>query len=223
MKPPLLGLILLPAALIQGCATTYGCKGFPNNPICKSAVEAYKATEDSKPVNPAHPEQEATDTSPLAPAPLGQKSSAHSHNKRAKASHPVMEPINDPAVVRMPPRVMLDRAVAIIMRPSFNVVSRPIPYSCSSQIMPALIQLCRIPAAKAKIWRQTFARPGEDALVPYPSQGMATRSTSSRIKPVPGGNCLWMLASLAWKIALMSVSRPMRAVRRSPRWAITTS
>jgi len=106
MKRPLLGLALLPAALIQGCATTYGCKGFPNNPICKSAVEAYKATEDSKPVNPAHPEQEATDTSPLAPAPLGQKSSAHSHNKRAKASHPVMEPINDPAVVRMPPRVM---------------------------------------------------------------------------------------------------------------------
>ena len=44
--------ILLPMALLEGCASTFGCKGFPNSPICKSAMEAYKATDGAKVENP---------------------------------------------------------------------------------------------------------------------------------------------------------------------------
>ena len=30
--------------LLEGCAGSYGCKGFPNLPVCQSAVQAYQAT-----------------------------------------------------------------------------------------------------------------------------------------------------------------------------------
>ena len=30
--------------VFEGCAGSYGCKGFPNLPVCQSAVEAYHAT-----------------------------------------------------------------------------------------------------------------------------------------------------------------------------------
>ena len=43
-KAPLLPLILSVLAL-PGC-TTFGCKGFPSVPICKSAVDAYHATDE---------------------------------------------------------------------------------------------------------------------------------------------------------------------------------
>jgi len=47
--------------LITGC-TSYGCKGFPNNPICKSAVAAYKAT-DGSPIEPTGIEHQIGDES----------------------------------------------------------------------------------------------------------------------------------------------------------------
>lgn len=101
--------LLLPTSLIQGCATAYGCKGFPNSPICKSAVEAYKATEGSKPLNPVHPDPEATTDRPLVPAASGQKTGAAPRNVTAKLSTPaesVKDPAMDPAAVRTPPKVM---------------------------------------------------------------------------------------------------------------------
>lgn len=41
---PFLALMLTALAL-PGC-TTFGCKGFPSAPICKSAVDAYLATDE---------------------------------------------------------------------------------------------------------------------------------------------------------------------------------
>lgn len=47
-----LRFIVLIAVLLEGCAPTYSCKGFPKLAACKSATGAYKATQNP----PADPE-----------------------------------------------------------------------------------------------------------------------------------------------------------------------
>lgn len=49
-------LFILIACLIEGCAPTYSCKGFPNLAACKSATQAYKATQQI----PAEPQEAET-------------------------------------------------------------------------------------------------------------------------------------------------------------------
>ena len=38
-------ILLATTVALSGC-TTFGCKGFPSSPICKSAVDAYHDTDD---------------------------------------------------------------------------------------------------------------------------------------------------------------------------------
>lgn len=97
MNVPIFAVPLLSLAMLQGCATHYGCKGHPNDPICKSAVESYKATEAAKTLNPVTSKEEAQHA-PLAAAPSGQKTSG-GHTEIA----PRME---DPTAIRTAPKVM---------------------------------------------------------------------------------------------------------------------
>lgn len=90
-------LALLSGILLQGCATQYGCKGHPNDPICKSAVESYQATDGAKPLNPTTQTKE-TSFSPLQPAPSGQKT-------RLGVTE-IAPKVDDPSVVRTAPMVM---------------------------------------------------------------------------------------------------------------------
>jgi len=89
-------LLILPF-LFEGCtAGSFGCKGFPNSPICKSAVQAYKATDVANPKNPL--DAEGNDTLPLAVAPSVPET---------QGSIPTLSPkMQDPSAVRTPPKVL---------------------------------------------------------------------------------------------------------------------
>lgn len=97
MKAPIFVLSLFSLAILQGCATSYGCKGHPNDPICKSAVESYKATEGPKTVNPSASKEEAQ-PAPLAAAPSGQKTSG--------GPTEIAPRMEDPTAIRTAPKVM---------------------------------------------------------------------------------------------------------------------
>ncbi len=90
-------LLLLIPLLFEGCtAGSFGCKGFPNSPICKSAVQAYKATDVANPKNPI--DAEGNDTSPLAAAPSVPET---------QGVTPTVSPkVQDPSAVRTPPKVL---------------------------------------------------------------------------------------------------------------------
>lgn len=97
MNVLIFALSLLSLVMLQGCATSYGCKGHPNDPICKSAVESYKATEGSKTLNPTTSKEEAH-SGPLASAPSGQKTSG--------GLTEIAPRIEDPTAIRSAPKVM---------------------------------------------------------------------------------------------------------------------
>ena len=42
-------LTLLPALILAGCANSFACKGFPQFAACKSATQAYRATDQGAP------------------------------------------------------------------------------------------------------------------------------------------------------------------------------
>lgn len=98
MKLTLLTLALIPLAILQGCATSYGCKGHPNDPICQSAMEAYKATEGSKTLNPTAAPKAEAQTVPLAAAPSVQKFSG--------GSTEIAPRMDDPTAIRTAPKVL---------------------------------------------------------------------------------------------------------------------
>lgn len=81
--------VSLIAILSTGCATQYGCKGQPNDPVCLSTTEAYQVSD--KPL--AAPSKTDTHESPpLADAPSAEPT-----------AHPK---IDDPTPIRTPSRVM---------------------------------------------------------------------------------------------------------------------
>lgn len=83
--------------LLGGCtAGSFGCKGFPNSPICKSAVQAYKATDVANPKYPM--DAEGSDTSPLAAAPSVPETQGVTSTLSPK--------VQDPSAVRTPPKVL---------------------------------------------------------------------------------------------------------------------
>ena len=89
-------LLIIPF-LFEGCTSgSFGCKGFPNSPICKSAVQAYKATDVANPKNPIDAEE--SDTSPLAAAP--------SVPETQGVTSKVSPRVQDPSAVRTPPKVL---------------------------------------------------------------------------------------------------------------------
>jgi conjugal transfer pilus assembly protein TraV len=89
-------LLIIPF-LFEGCtAGSFGCKGFPNSPICKSAVQAYKATDVANPKNPM--DAEGNDTAPLAAAPSVTETQGVQAN--------VSPRVQDPSAVRTPPKVL---------------------------------------------------------------------------------------------------------------------
>ena len=89
-------LLIIPF-LFEGCtAGSFGCKGFPNSPICKSAVQAYKATDVANPKNPV--DAGGNDTAPLPAAPSVTETQGVQAN--------VSPRVQDPSAVRTPPKVL---------------------------------------------------------------------------------------------------------------------
>ncbi|WP_051331338.1 TraV family lipoprotein [Methylocaldum szegediense] len=89
----LLGFVM--AAALSGCATKYGCKGMPNDPICMSTREAYKATNHVSPSSSEKNQKKGKTARTEAPA------GAARH--QARAPYPK---IDDPTPIRTPSSVM---------------------------------------------------------------------------------------------------------------------
>jgi conjugal transfer pilus assembly protein TraV len=83
-------------SLLTGCAGTYGCKGFPDLPICKSAVEAFQATDGA--VSSTKPEDNQA-LSAANPVPRVEVPGS----LRAIAPNPRFD---DPTPIRTPPKIM---------------------------------------------------------------------------------------------------------------------
>jgi conjugal transfer pilus assembly protein TraV len=93
-----LPLLIVVAAVLEGCAGSYGCPGQPDNPICLSAVDAYHATEKT-------PTRRAG--SPPLPAPPGAATTASTARTPTRAAISAPQPrLDDPAPLRTPAKVM---------------------------------------------------------------------------------------------------------------------
>lgn len=82
-------LVLLP--VLAGCAGSYGCQGLPDDPVCLSAVEAYRATERTPPARAGT----APTTAAANPASVAHPASPAPHPR-----------IDDPTPIRTPSEVM---------------------------------------------------------------------------------------------------------------------
>ena len=85
----LLACATVSALITTGCATQYGCKGQPNDPVCLSTTEAYQVSD--KPLA-APSKTDTRECPPLADAPNAES-----------AARPK---IDDPTPIRTPSRVM---------------------------------------------------------------------------------------------------------------------
>ena len=85
----LLACATVSALITAGCATQYGCKGQPNDPVCLSTTEAYQVSDKplAAPSKADHP-----DNPSLVDAPTAEL-----------VAHPK---IDDPTPIRTPSRVM---------------------------------------------------------------------------------------------------------------------
>jgi len=88
-------LLIVTLISVSGCSAKYGCKGMPDDPVCMSAVEAYKAT-DHAPVKPkpsAHGAAQTNATSMVS--------------AKGTPSESVPTPkMDDPTPIRTPSQVM---------------------------------------------------------------------------------------------------------------------
>ncbi|WP_243217429.1 TraV family lipoprotein [Methylobacter sp. S3L5C] len=84
-------IVVLLTALLDGCATQYGCKGMPDDPTCLSTTEAYQLTDKALPEPPKLDAtvQPGVTVSKLSPA----------------QRQPVPK-IDDPTPIRTPAQVM---------------------------------------------------------------------------------------------------------------------
>lgn len=82
MKACLMMIILL-AASLQGCSNKYACKGYPQNPSCLSATEAYRATDGTSQPDPKTQDELKAQNHPTASTSL----EANPRTLRADRSH----------------------------------------------------------------------------------------------------------------------------------------
>ena len=93
MNPRLLNqsIVVLLTALLSGCATQYGCKGMPDDPVCLSTTEAYQLTDKALPETPK------VDTTVQPGVPV---------NKLSPLQRQPVPKIDDPTPIRTPAQVM---------------------------------------------------------------------------------------------------------------------
>ena len=86
-----LSLAGLTVLLSTGCATQYGCKGMPDDPVCLSTTEAYQLTDKAL---PEAPKADAT-SQPGVPV-----------SKPSPVQRQPVPKIDDPTPIRTPAQVM---------------------------------------------------------------------------------------------------------------------
>ena len=88
-------VLLIPLVGLAGCSAKYGCKGMPDDPVCMSAVEAYKATDHA----PVKPKPSAHGAAPTNATPTV--------SAKVTTSESVPTPkIEDPTPIRTPSQIM---------------------------------------------------------------------------------------------------------------------
>ena len=86
-----LSLASLTVLLSTGCATQYGCKGMPDDPVCLSTTEAYQLTDKALPEAP----KAETTSQPGVPV-----------SKPSPVQRQPVPKIDDPTPIRTPAQVM---------------------------------------------------------------------------------------------------------------------
>jgi len=86
-----LSLAGLTVLLSTGCATQYGCKGMPDDPVCLSTTEAYQLTDKALPETPK------TDATSQPGVPV---------SKTSPVQRQPVPKIDDPTPIRTPAQVM---------------------------------------------------------------------------------------------------------------------
>jgi conjugal transfer pilus assembly protein TraV len=88
-------ILLIPLVGLAGCSAKYGCKGMPDDPVCMSAVEAYKATDHA----PSKPKSADNGAAPANATPTV--------SAKGSTSETVPTPkIEDPTPIRTPSQIM---------------------------------------------------------------------------------------------------------------------
>lgn len=88
-------LLIVTLISVSGCSAKYGCKGMPDDPICMSAAEAYRATDHA----PIQPNPSAHGAAPANATPAV--------SAKGSTFEPVPTPkIDDPTPIRTPSQVM---------------------------------------------------------------------------------------------------------------------
>lgn len=97
-SPILILLVLSISMTLTGCATSYGCKGMPEDPTCLSTTEAYQVTDNAL-SNHADDRTEATKA-------LATETKSNTLPRPTPYQPNRMPKIDDPTPIRTPAQVM---------------------------------------------------------------------------------------------------------------------